>query len=132
MSRTFQKYIHKIHAYIFWAKIEAKYLSEWNLPFTGRGEHPIKDPELIEPTYHPRHAGSGDLDAIALLGRGRDLPWLLAMVICFSAVYCLTYVWTLAVFQPAKGRRPRQRQVGLHFRATSGTAGKLCLIRKRL
>ena len=42
MSRTFQKYIHKIHAYIFWAKIEAKYLSEWNLPFTGRGEHPLK------------------------------------------------------------------------------------------
>jgi len=26
----------------------------------------IKDPELIEPTYQPRHAGSGDLDAIAL------------------------------------------------------------------
>jgi len=26
----------------------------------------IKDPELIEPTYRPRHAGSGDLDAIAL------------------------------------------------------------------
>jgi len=29
----------------------------------------IKDPELIEPTYQPRHAGSGDLDAIALLKR---------------------------------------------------------------
>jgi hypothetical protein len=26
----------------------------------------IKDPELIEPTHQPRHAGSGDLDAIAL------------------------------------------------------------------
>jgi len=26
----------------------------------------IKDPELIGPTYQPRHAGSDDLDAIAL------------------------------------------------------------------
>jgi hypothetical protein len=25
-------------------------------------------------------------------GSGRDLPWLLAIVICFSVVYCLTHV----------------------------------------
>ena len=35
------------------------------------------------------------LGFLALLinrGLGRDLPWLLAIVICFSAVYCLTHV----------------------------------------